>query len=304
MIKTLDQKPIELAKELLILKETFKTLAEISNASGLSTSKISRHLALLDLPIEIQRMVDAGELPVAQPLNAFKKKEGRNKATRSTVLNEISHEILHILAIKTYATQTQLADYCGKGLGALRHTINDLADMKLISANKEFLPYSYSLTSRGAQIGCLSMPKHFMSANAIHQRLLRNKIEILMRAKNTSASFINRVDCWKSGFFPAIGEHLVSYEYERQIEHALVIIDDYLMSPFRIKHCITRKHDRKKTVSEGSLVLAWEDHVQLVLVYCTDKKHLENHQRFVSVNSDSIPIKTVVRYLSPIWKTI
>ncbi|MCP3672539.1 MAG: hypothetical protein GY814_19325 [Gammaproteobacteria bacterium] len=102
-------KPTDIAKEYQQLKVVHKTTRGIADALDVSASTISRYLALLDLPDDIQNKVDAGELPVKQPLKALKRKgEGSPKPS---LITEQHYQLLEILAHCRFATAQQIDSF-------------------------------------------------------------------------------------------------------------------------------------------------------------------------------------------------
>ena len=295
--------PVERAVYLRDLKAVHGTNAATGEAADMTPSMVSRYLSLLNLPEDIQQRVNSGELPISRPLAALRRRE-RTQKTKITAIKHELRDVLDCVARNVYATQQQIANYTGNSIAATRHYLADLADTQMLDVNKEFRPYAYSLTSKGATVARVNKPKHFMSANAIHQRLLRNEIELAMRNVNPTVRFHSRVDCWNRGLFPAVGEHLASFNHHDKNSFALVIIDDYLMSPTRVLRSLSRLHDQKKTKVRGEHLLRWSDVADTVLVYVTDRRHQALHEDFVHQNIELLPASIAVRYIAPLWEFI
>ncbi|MDX1694889.1 MAG: hypothetical protein R3208_14075 [Ketobacteraceae bacterium] len=269
----------------------------------ISEAQVSRYIALLDLPPEVQQQVATGELPVTQPLKALKRRAKERKPTVS-VLNHNQRLVIETLARTLYATQSQLARYADKSVNAIRIAINDLADARFLESSKELRPFVYRLSSHGTAIAGAPKPRHWMSANAIHQRVLRNEIELAMRERNASATFMERTACWKMGLFPSVGEHLLTYSHQGRDQKALVIIDDYLMDSKRIERSLKRLHDKDKNYASGDLVLAWKDVVDTIFVYTTDAKHKDHHEAFIDQQLGDISQPIVVRHIPAVWEVL
>ena len=295
--------PIELAVSLKELKKEYGTNERVAEIMEISVSQVSRYIALLNLPADIQQQVATGELPVTQPLKALKRRPKERKPT-VFALNENQRIVINTLSRTLYATQSQLARYASKSVNAIRMVINDLTDTRFLDSNKELRPFVYRLSSHGTAIAGTQKPRHWMSANAIHQRVLRNEVELSMREKNESATFMERTDCWKLGLFPSIGEHLLTYNYQGKVQRALIILDDYLMDPKRIDRSLHRLHDKDKSYASGDLVLSWKDAVDTVLVYTTDEKHKDRHNTFIDQHLTEISQPIIVRHIPAIWEMV
>lgn len=281
------------------LKQAQGTVEATARAAGVSVAKISRYLKLLDLPEDIRVRVDAGELPVNDPLRAQRK-----KPRRKTHLNEPQRALFDWMAHCLYMTQQQAAGYLGRSYAQAREHMATLMALGLVEANREFSPYAYTLSSRGFAAAGLGKPKYWRSANAIHQRLMRNQIELAMRERNAGARFVGRQSAWAMGLYPAVGEHLLRYEREGRAAYALVVIDDYFMASQRLPHMLDKRHDSNKGQVRGEHVLRWRDVVDTVFLYATDALHKRRHERFVLKNRDRLDMRVVVRFIDPIWKVI
>jgi transcriptional regulator with XRE-family HTH domain len=293
--------PLEMARYLAELKQENRTQEDVAALVDLSPSQVSRYLQLLKLPAELQEQVAAGELPVTQPKKALKR---RSEGPRYSALTETHRAIIEELARVTFATQSQLAEYLDRSINVARHAINELVDSRFLEAHREIRPYVYRLSSHGATVAGVTKPRHWMSANAIHQRILRNTIELQVRVKNPTAHFVARRNCWGQGLFPSVGEHLLVHPKEGKNERMLVLIDDYMMSPARIMHCLNRLHDKDKSVSAGTIVLRWTDVVSRVLVCCTDANHAALHAQYIETNRDNLGRPVIVTHVTPLWEIL
>lgn len=281
------------------LKQERGTVEATARAAGVSIAKISRYLKLLDLPEEIRVKVDAGELPVNDPW-----RHQRRKPRRKTLLNEPQQALFDWLGHCLFMTQQQAADYLGRSYAQAREHMTTLISLGLVEANREFSPFAYTLSSRGYAAAGLGKPKYWRSANAIHQRLMRNQVELAMRERNAGARFVGRQSAWAMGLYPAVGEHLLRYEREGRAGYALVVIDDYFMASQRLPHMLDKLHDSNKSQVRGEHALRWRDVVDMAFLYVTDARHKQQHERFVLANRDRLDMRVVVRLIDPIWKVI
>jgi hypothetical protein len=295
----MNKKPTELAMEYAALKKEHGTVEATAAAAGVSVAKVSRYLRLLQLPAERQAKVDAGELPVNDPFQ-----DRRERPRRKTNLSDEQGRLFEWLGHCLYMTQQQAAGYLKKSYAQSRVHMTTLMSLGLVDVNREFSPFAYTLSSKGFAAAGLGKPKHFMSSNAIHQRLMRNEIELAMRERNPKARFIRRQTAWAMGLYPAVGEHLLQYEREGRPAYALVVIDDYFMASKRLPHMLDKLHDSKKSTVSGDHVLRWRDVVDTVFLYVTDAGHKRNHERFILKNREALGMRIVVRLIEPIWKVV
>lgn len=297
-----NRSPLALAQELQALKVVYKTNKAVSVESGLSESQVSRYIALLSLPDEIQAQVDAGLLPLENPMRAHKRKTATARSKKVIALSSDQNQIIQLLARNVFITQAQAARYLNKSLTTIRYVLNGLVSTRFLEVHQEIRPYVYRLANHGAAVAGVTKPRHWMSGNAIHQLIMRNEVELQLRSKNASASFVPRLTCWSMGLFPAVAEHLFTYERGDSNERALVMIDDYMMSPERCLHSLTRLHDENKSVTKGRLVLKWQDAINTMLIYSTNKDHCKRHESFIVSNRSLFPKAVEVRYIPPIWE--
>ena len=297
--------PMERARQLKTLKEERGTLAETASIAGMSVASVSRYLQLLELPDDIQQQVDCGELPVNQTLAALRKKSGMG-GERKTSLADHHHAALTQLAHAGFVTLAQLAAYVGKSLSHTRTCLQELLAYGLVDVHRDFRPHAFFLTAKGCELQAINKPKHVMSANAIHQRLLRNQIELTMREKNPSVRFIGRTACWAMGFFSAVAEHLLAFEHNGKSRYALVLIDDYAMAPARVIHVLNRPHDENKTkvAVTGNHVMRWSDLVDTVLVYSTNPKFRDGLSAVLTGVDTPSHITLTVRDIAPLWEFV
>lgn len=281
------------------LKEEHGTVDAVAGVAGVSTATVSRYLKLLSMTPDIQKKVDAGLLPINQPQRANK-----GRAVRKTRLGDHQQRLLDEIARCRFMTQEQAGRFLNLSYAQARVHLTTLVSMGLVDVNKEFSPYAYILSAKGFSITGQGKPKHFMSAGAIHQRLLRNAVEQGMRQRNTSATFIERTVAWSMGLFPAVGEHLLRYSRDGKQAYALVVIDDYHMAPGRLPHMLNKLHDKNKAKAAGTHVLRWRDVVDTVILYVTDPAHRTAHEKFIRKNKAQLDMQVVVRSLEPIWKVL
>lgn len=291
---TKDRSPILMAKELAELKKTLGTSKAAAEKLGISPASASRYLKLLKMPPETVDAIEKGEAPI--------RSRKKPQVEKFLTLNEKQENILDILARTKYATLEQISAYSAMKPTTLRQPLETVVSAGFVEKNTEYKPFVYSLSARGCIAADINKPKHFMSASAIHQRLMRNKIELAMQEKNASAKFLPRQKCWEMGLYPSIGEHAVSYLADNKTELCLVVIDDYRMLPSRTLNTLTRKHDEKKKVTKGRRVITWEDVIDSYLVYCTSEKHVAAHKKFISDRKQDYKVKPIVRFVEPVWR--
>jgi len=298
--------PTEVAKEYQAVKSQTKSLVKAGEILNVSPATVSRYIALLDLPKEIQERVDRGELPVSNPLRALRKKDGKKKSPK-TFMKEIEGDLLEALRHYRYLTLIQASTYLNKNIKLITAGFEALKSLGLVNIGSEYSPYYYELTPRAFALFDMKIPKRYTSANAIHQHLMRNKIEIEMQAVEPSAKFVQRKSCIEKGLYPAVGEHFLFFKRKGvgEGEFSLVLIDDYLMASNRIYHALTRIHFKEKTSRSENHKLMWTDFIQTMFIYTTNPQQKKNFERFISKHHKTLPLADIyVRETSPIWRIL
>jgi Mn-dependent DtxR family transcriptional regulator len=297
---------IEYAQSLLELKKSHGSIANTAKAAGISKTQCFRFLNLLKQPIEIQELVNSGSLPIEQPLINAKSINKKNRVTKanSVYAGKREYAIIDLFKHSRYLTQHQLARYLNVSAPIVHNSLAILTSLSLVEVNNEFRPHAYTLTTKGCDLAEIHKNKHFMSANAIHQRLLRNNIELDMQVVNKSASFINRKVCWEMGFYPSVGEHLVRYDHNGSQQFALILIDDYLMSSSRMLHAIERYHDKDKSTVKGNNIMRWRDIINTLIIYSTVEEQSLRHKKYISKNLKDLDVKCDSRYTASLWNFV
>lgn len=288
--------PSEIAKELSGLTARLGSAKRAAKQLNISQATASRYLRLARLPVDEQQAVDEGKAPI-------RKRDKPISDTRLPLSGQ-HEQLLLLLGRVKFIIIEQVADYFDVSVSTARSLLDDLVSRQYISKDKGYLPHVFSLSTKGCLFANVTKPKHFVSGAAIHQYLLRNKIELQMRTKNASATFIARTDCWQRGLLPAVAEHAVEFENEGDLQVALVIIDDYTMQPSRLLRSLTRRHDKEKKYVRGDVVLTWNDVIDYVFVYATSSRHLDNHKAFYAREHkqfEALSVRPIYRYIPPVW---
>lgn len=289
--------PILFAKELKnASQESNLNQIQLSKHFKISVAKVSRYLALLSLPIELQKQVSNGDVSINKAIGFNSKKRLK---TRGELLPANALELLSLLEKHVFLTLNQLANLSGFSYATVQRSISALEKNKKISVHKGMSPFAVRLSySYSRMIG--GGAGRWKSAFAIHQILLRNQIYIDIQAVNKSAGFLDRKTLWKMGLSPSVGEHVLVYvnPTSDKKEFALVIIDDYLMNPTRpiasLKRVHTPDHNYYKNIP-----MQYSDIVNTVLVYTTKKPQITRFKR--AFNKSNISLNFDVRLISEIW---
>lgn len=297
-----DLSPMELARQLAEKKADFKNQALLADHFGITATKASRYLALMDLPEETQCLVDSGLLPVESPLKAIKR---RSKKGSSQVvdLSAFQNALLDKLCILSYATIEQLSNYLNQSYEKTKTNLRSLRSMNLVHVHDEVRPFAFRISNKAADRLSVTLPKRWMSSNAMHQIVLRNAIELQMLERNSSVKFIGRSQSWKMGLYPSVGEYLLSFHHEGSDRFALVLIDDYLMPAKRTLRALKRSHKPDAKIYSG-VSQTWGEIVERVFIYCTDKHHINRHKVFLRKNFAELNCPVIVREIDAIWTVL
>lgn len=283
--------PIEKAQAFQDSLELLGTQAKVAEKHDVSIATVSRYLKLLTLSEAEQQAVIDKKLPLEL-------KPKRQKKAFS-VSSEADSRLM-IFSHARFLTAWQYAQYRQVSKSQAFNELSSLSAMGFVEKQAENKPHCFTLSSRGYQYLELHKPKHFMSASAIHQWLLRNQIELSIKEKNPNARFINRKQCWEIGFYPSVGEHLLRFVHQGKTQLALVLIDDYSMAASRISKSIYRLHDKNKTITTNKHTLKYADMVHTVLVYTTTESSVSRFNRHIQ-KITNFQGKIVTRFIQPIW---
>jgi predicted transcriptional regulator len=281
----------ERAKAFRDSKEKLKTIKAVAQFHSVSVATVSRYLALTE---EELQGVDSGLKPIRE----------RNKRTNKLSLPTNKNELMAMeyAAHCEFFTVTQATQKMNLSVSALRNVLETLEAKALIEKNTEYLPYVFTLTDRGCVVMDREKHKHYFSSSAIHQRLMRNQVELSIQKTNSTALFKSRTHCWDLGAFPSVGEHYMEFMTAGKKESALVIIDDYGIAPIRLQTALLRRHDKNKRYAKGNVVVTWPDVVDRYLVYTTSEQQKNNFENFYKFNSELFVMAPVIRFIPPIWK--
>lgn len=285
-------KPSEKAKRIAEAKKELGTAKAVALSFGMSASTVGLYLKLDKLTKKEKRDFDNGR----KTLSSL-----RGKRKKPSVLsNTLKDEVLEIAARIRFFTVKQISGYSKCTEREINKVVNFFIQIRIIEKDSDL--NFYTLTSRGWGFVDGSQPKHFVSASAVHQQLIRNDIELSMREKNASATFLNTRDAWERGLYPSIGEHALLFNHEGNRSMALVMIDDYHMSLTRIAKSLFRYHDKKKTVTQGERIVRWCDVISHCFIYTIGSKQQENIKSFIERKKGQLPIKPIVRTIEPYWE--
>jgi hypothetical protein len=276
----------------------YKTQSRLAAALSLQESKVSRYLKIFTLADPIQEQLKNGEISMTKALASV----GKNKL-KVTPINQIAKSgilILDIIEKYDFVTLKQLTSFTGLSYSLIVKQITKLENAKKVAVHRGNSPYAIRLSySYASKIKATS--KRWKSGYAIHQILLRNDILLSMQERNKSIKFINRLKLWNIGYYPSKGEYCISYQNPKNDnkELALVIIDDYQMSPVRPIRSLHRLHRPHKAFYKG-IRLKWIDNVNLLIIYTTDEAQALKFRR--ALTKYPIPINSTVRVIAPIWE--
>lgn len=265
-----DMKPLELAQEYKALKQG-RTLAQVAKIVGKDASHVSRYLALLKLPKEAQEAVNNGELAVRNAAKNWKR-----PTPVALVLPEKVQAVYSLIGEKVVMTTEQMAQFLECSEDAVRQRCSEAEGRGLIEAHKEVRPYVWRLTAGGAARLGKSFQRRWLSASAMHQYLMRNRIELDYR-RSGSYQYFERAELWRLGFHPAVAEHVLVTEKDGKPYRSLIIIDDYLMPLKQLGRRLSRVHNPQKRYYTGE-PRQWFNLIDRVVIFTTELERVTAHK--------------------------
>lgn len=301
-MKQTDITPIKKAEAFAIAKVELGDIKKVAARFSVSDRTITKHLKLLNLPPETQDRVDKGELSITKALKGFSGNTAVKKLYSG--LSNLGYLALEHLYTQRYMTIEQMASYLGESYRKASEVLADLKIAGYVDVEIGFKPYAYWLSYKGAtRLGCEPL-KRWKSANALHQELMRNQIEIEIKLKNPTAKFVSRVHAMQLGLNPSNGEYLLSLVKNKKPSFVFVLIDDYQMPPDRVKHSFFREHNPSKDFYDGP-TMRFKDLADNVLIYVTDENRMRFHRAFYEKSFQDLA-KYSIKYeeIKPIWKGV
>ena len=216
-------------------------------------------------------------------------------------MNENLLSILNEVEKQRFTTLLLLSEALGLDYKLVNKWVLNAENKGYLTVERVIKPHLIALTWAYCQKVGLYYRK-IPSLHAKHQILLRNKIELEIKNKNKLVEFVDRKTCWGLGLYPAVGEWLLSYDQDNQKKYALIVIDDYIFKPSRIKTIIERVHKPDHTKVSHNLSLRWFDVVEQVIVYCVCDTHMKRHEKYIKKLKPSKPVK--VRKITPIYSLL
>lgn len=200
---------------------------------------------------------------------------------RKTFLSDTEVRLVELAWRVRYFTAKQAADFLSISVAMVRKLTAPLVESGFIRLDVAIRPYAYCLGKRGAYYLAVNELKYWSSASAIHNRLMRNDIEIRLTNLGKKIQPMNRTHLNLKGFNPAIGEHMFeSYSQNTgAVTNNLILIDDYCMESRRLAHSLVRIHDINGYYTNSKLDLSWIDYIDSLSVYSTSKSGAESHRR-------------------------
>lgn len=217
---------------------------------------------------------------------------------RAGQLNDTQRAALDTLGRVRFATEAQLAHWCGVGVPAINKTLSKLLDAGLVTVENNARPAVWRLSHTGARITNCPLPsgRRQASWSVMAQACHANETEILLREQYPGFQFLARRRLLAQGFNPAHGEHAGS---DAARVSALVLVDDHLMPSERLTRAWTRRHAPDPKLWPDPAGKRWADVMQRYLVACTDERHAQQHQRWI--DSHGLPADVVV--IKALWRS-
>ena len=216
--------------------------------------------------------------------------------SRPITLSDRQRLILSVLNRLKFGTVNQLmywieADHDS----SVSRPCKQLLEAGLIEVHQGLKPFVYRLSRKGCHLMSCDYRRAWFSFAALQQIVLKNDVEIDLRAYYPKATYIDKSKLLRLGLNSAVGEH--GFRSEKQL--FFVLIDDYLMDSKRLLHCWTRMHtpnDKYYDIKQGANV-SWESYADLFFLFCCDEDKMTQHRKFAVANQ--IPVECV--YLPATW---
>lgn len=250
---------------------------KVGERYSVSARTVRNYLKFLTLPESVRLKADKGEISLNKALRGFSEKNAIKKI--GVGLSDLGYIALDHLYVQRYLTIEQMARYLGEDYNKAANILADLKVAGYVDVETSFRPYAYWLSHKGSSRLGHEPLKRWKSANALHQELMRNEIELSIREDRPTATFYSRIRCMKKGLNPSNGEYLLSYKKDGLEKLAFVLIDDYQMPPNRVKHSLNRPHNPPKDYYKG-MTMRFSDLVGDVLVYVTSQNRMNFHKLY------------------------
>lgn len=189
--------------------------------------------------------------------------------------------IMDVLADNDFATPAQLAALCDVQLPAISKAMQQLATQNLIVVESGFRPAILRLSCTGARTmdKVLTSGKRTPSASVQQHACHRNEVGRLLANNYPGFAWTSRLQLFKHGLRPAIGEHGAIDAAGRSY---LVLLDDYVMAPNRILRTWTRRHSPDMNVYHDHTGQRWCDLANHFIVATTSEKQAKRHQKWIT----------------------
>lgn len=216
---------------------------------------------------------------------------------KSIMLKDLERGLLTTLARLKYATQAQLAYWCGTQVPAVSKTLAALQENGLVNAEKQVQPYIWRLTRAGADRLNKPMPagRRHASWSVMAHACHANQVEIELRQNHNDFRFFERLTLLKQGFHPSHGEHA---GVDGNNTSMFVLVDDFYMQSERIRHHWKRDHRPSKKYWPHDKGRKWHEVMQRFIVACTDPKQMDVHADWLA--RQDLPVD--VMHVKALWR--
>lgn len=189
--------------------------------------------------------------------------------------------IMDVLSQNDFATPAQLASFCGVQLPAICKATQQLAAKSLIVVESGFKPSILRLSCTGARTmdKALTSGKRTPSASVQQHACHRNEVGMVLAAKYPGFAWTPRLQLFKHGLRPAIGEHGA---VDAANQAYLVMLDDYVMASNRILRTWTRRHAPDMNYYHDHTGRRWCDLANHFIVATTSEKQAERHRKWIT----------------------
>ena len=218
-------------------------------------------------------------------------------------VSEEKDKVLAVMKRVRFVTQLQLSQFLDCSLKTAHKHLNQLLELGQVEVLEGTRPAAYRLSTRVATALDVEYQRKWRSPAAIHQYLMKNEVELKMRDRWPSFRMLSAESVKEKGLNLAKAEWPARFRNEEgEAFYALVMIDDYLMSPDRLRDSLLRKHKTAnnpvylQAVKEGKVdrVPRWDQYASYCFVFTTYTERVSVFEKAISEMYDRTTKRVIV----------